>query len=183
MAGFNLVKTQGSSGYTGKVQTYTFLAADGNQSAVGDAVIVSGSANTDGVASITRANGGTGTEITGVIAGFAPDLSNLELKGRTASTARITQVMTDPNAVYELEIGSALTVASVEANFLLTPTGPTTSGSLVRSAMVSGAADASGPLRCVGLKADSTGVLALGAVGNIGLFTIIRSQSTNLTGV
>ena len=183
MAGFNLVKTQGSSGYTGKVQTYAFLAADGNLMAVGDAVIVSGTANADGVASITRANGGAGTAITGTIAGFAPDLSNLELKGRTASTDRITQVMTDPDAVYELEIGSALTVASVEANFLLTPTGPTTSGSLVRSAMVSGAASATGPLRLIGLKADSTGVLALGAVGNIGIFTIIRSQSTNLTGV
>jgi len=91
--------------------------------------------------------------------------------------------VTDPDAVYELEIGSVLAITDVEANFLLTPIGPTTSGSLVRSAMVSGAADASGPLRCVGLKADSTGVLALGAVGNIGIFTIIRSQSTNLTGV
>lgn len=183
MAGFKLSKTQGSSGYTGKVQTYAFLAADGNQMALGDAVIVSGTASADGVASITRANGGTGTEITGIIEGFAPDLSNLELKGRTASTARLAQIQIDPNAVYELEIGSVLAITDVEANFLLTPTGPTTTGSLVRSAMVSGAADASGPLRLVGLKADPDGVLALGAVGNIGYFTVIRSQSTNLTGV
>jgi len=182
MAGFQLVKTQGASGYTGKVQTYTFLAADGNLSAIGDAVIASGTGSTNGVPSITRANGGTGTEITGVITGFAPDLSNLELKGRTASTDRVTMVETDPNAVYELEIGSALTVASIGANFLLTPTGPTTTGSLVRSAMVSGAADASGPIRCVGLVPPTDGT-AIGAVGNIGLFTIIRSQSTNLTGV
>ena len=183
MAGFNLVKTQGSSGYTGKVQTYAFLAADGNLMAVGDAVIVSGTANADGVASITRANGGSGTAITGTIAGFAPDISSLELKGRTASTARLAQIMTDPDAVYELEIGSALAITDVEANFLLTPTAPTTNGSLVRSAMVSGVANATGPLRLIGLKKDPDGVLALGAVGNIGIFTIIRSQSTNLTGV
>ena len=176
MAGFQLSKTQGASGYTGKVQTYAFLAADANLMAVGDAVIVSGTANADGVASITRANGGAGTAITGTIDSFAPDLSNLELKGRTASTARLAQIQIDPDAVYELEIGSVLAITDVEANFLLTPTAPTTTGSLVRSAMVSGAASATGPLRLIGLKIDSTGVLALGAVGNSGIFTIIRSQ-------
>lgn len=182
MAGFNLVKTQGSSGYTGKVQTYAFLAADGNQSAVGDAVIVSGTANADGVAAITRAAGSTGTEVTGVIAGFAPDLSNLELKGRTASTDRLSQVQVDPNALYEIEIGSVLAVTDVGANFLLTANAPTVSGNSVTSAMVSGAADAAGPLRLIGLIPPTDGT-ALGAVGNLGLFSIIRSQQTNLTGV
>lgn len=182
MAGFQLSKTQGASGYTGKVQTFTFLAADGNQMALGDAVIASGTGNTDGVAAVTRAAGTTGSEITGIITGFAPDLSNLELKGRTASTDRITTVEVDPNALYELEIGSILAVTDLQANFLLTPTGPTTTGNLVRSAMVSGAADASGPLRLIGLVPPTDGT-ALGAVGNIGIFSIIRSQQTNLVGV
>ena len=182
MAGFQLSKTQGASGYTGKVQTFAFLAADANLMAIGDAVIVSGTASAEGVASITRANGGAGTAITGVIAGFDPDLSNLELKGRTASTARLAKIEVDPNAIYELEIGSILAITDVSANFLLTPTGPTTTGSLVRSAMVSGAASATGPLRLIGLVEPTDGT-ALGAVGNLGLFTIIRSQQTNLTGV
>jgi hypothetical protein len=182
MAGFQLVKTQGGGSYTGKVQTYCTLTGDASLMAIGDAVIEDDNANTDGIQALNRANGGTGTEITGVITGFAPDISNLELKGRTASTARIVKVQTDPNAVYELEIGSALTVTSVGENFLLTATGPTTAGSLIRSAMVSGATDASGPLRCVGLVKPTDGT-AIGAVGNIGRFTLIRSQLTNLTGV
>ena len=65
----------------------------------------------------------------------------------------------------------------------MTPTAPTTTGNLVRSAMVTGAVDATGPLRLIGLVADPDGVLALGAVGNIAVVTVIRSQQTNLTGV
>lgn len=188
MAGFQLSKTQGASGYTGKVQSFVALAADANLMAIGDAVITSGSGSSgiagiaDGIASITRAAGSTGTEITGIIVGFAPDISNLELKGRTASTDRIVFVEVDPNALYELEIGSVLAVTDLEANFLLTPTAPVASGNLVRSAMVSGAADAAGPLRLIGLVPPTDGT-ALGAVGNIGIFSVIRSQLTNLTGV
>lgn len=183
MKGLRLTKTQGGSSYTGKVQSFVALAADSSQMAVGDAVIASGTGDaTTGMAAIARANGGTGTEITGVIQGFAPDLSNLELKGRTASTLRTVHVQVDPNALYELEIGSVLDEDDIGANFLLTATGPTTSGNLVVSAMVSGAADASGPLRLVGLVQPTDGT-ALGAVGNTGVFSIIRSQQTNLTGV
>lgn len=182
MAGFQLSKTQGASGYTGKVQTFTFLAANADVAALGDAVIVSGTGNTDGVAAIERAAGTAGSEITGVITGFAPNLGNLELKGRSTLTDRITTVQVDPNALYELEIGSALAVTDLGANFLLTPTAPTTTGNLVRSAMVSGVADATGPLRLIELIPPTDGT-ALGAVGNLGLFSIIRSQQTNLTGV
>lgn len=182
MAGFQLIKTQGASGYTGKVQTFAFLSTDANQMAIGDAVIASGTGNTDGVGSITRAAGTTGTEVTGIIAGFAPDLSNLELKGRTANTARLSTVQVDPDALYELEIGSALAVTDIGANFLFTAAVPTTGGNLVRSAMTSGVTDAAGPLRLVELVLPTDGT-AIGAVGNIGIFSIIRSQQTNLTGV
>jgi hypothetical protein len=48
--------------------------------------------------------------------------------------------------------------------------------------MVSGVADATGPIRLIGLVQPTDGT-ALGAVGNIGIFSIIRSQQTNLTGV
>ena len=179
---FKVSKTQGASGYTGKVQEFAFLAADANQMAIGDAVISSGTGNTDGIAAVTRAAGTTGSEITGVITGFSPYLSNLELKGRTASTDRLTTVQVDPNALYELEIGSALAVTDIGANFLLTANAPSTAGNLVRSAMVSGAADASGPLRLIRLIPPSDGT-ALGAVGNLGVFSVIRSQQTNLIGV
>ena len=181
MAGLRLVKTQGSGDYTGKVQNFAYLTGNSEVAAIGDAVILEGTANADGVASIKRATGTTAHEVTGVIVGFAPNLANLELKGRSASTARIAYVQVDPNALYELEIGSTLAITDVGANFLLTASAPTTSGSLVLSAMKSGAADADGALRLVGLKKPTDGT-ALGAVGNIGIFAIIRSSLTNLAG-
>ena len=181
MAGFRLSKTQ-TSGFAGQLKTYAALAADSSQMAIGDAVIGSGTATAQGVPSVARANGGTGTEITGVIAGFAPDPTNLSLQGRTASTLREMKLQIDPMAEYELEIGSVLAITDVGANFLLTANAPTASGNLVVSAMVSGAADASGPLRLIRLVEPTDGT-AIGAVGNTGVFTIIRSQLTNLTGV
>lgn len=181
--GLRLSKTQGASGFTGKQQTLAFLVADANQMAIGDAVILSGTANSDGVASITRANGGAGTDITGVIQGFEPDFSNLELKGRTASTARLAYIQVDPNCLYEVEIGSVLAITDVGANILLTASVPSTSGNLVVSEMVGGAVSATGPLRVVALKPDPTGALALGAVGNTAICAIVRSTLTNLTGV
>jgi hypothetical protein len=182
MAGFQLVKSQGGGDYTGKVQTFCALTGNSDQMAIGDAVIASGTGNTDGIAAVAAAGGGAGSEITGIITSFDPDLSNLELKGRTASTARLMQVQVDTNALYELEIGSVLAVTDLGANFLLTATAPTTAGSLVRSAMVSGAADASGPLRLEGLVKPTDGT-TIGAVGNTGVFSIVRAQQTNLTGV
>jgi hypothetical protein len=183
MTGLRLSKTQGASGYNGKVQSFVALAANAEQMAIGDAVTVSGTGDaTTGMAAIGRATGATNSEITGVIQGFEPDYSDLELKGRTASTLRTCHVQVDPNALYELEIGSVLAETDIGANFLLTNTAPTTSGNLVVSAMVSGVADATGPIRLIGLVQPTDGT-ALGAVGNIGIFSIIRSQQTNLTGV
>jgi hypothetical protein len=181
MAGLRLVKTQGSGDYTGKVQSFAYLTGNSEVAAIGDAVILEGTASAAGLASIKRATGTTAHEVTGVIVGFLPDYSNLELSGRSASTARTAYVQVDPNALYELEIGSTLAITDVGANFLLTATAPTTSGSLVRSAMVSGAADADGALRLVRLKTPTVGA-TLGAVGQTGIFSIIRSSLTNLVG-
>ena len=182
MSGFQLIKTQGATGYTGKVQTFEIDPADSNLMAIGDAVIATADANTDGVQRVVIATGTTGHEITGIICGFEPDMSNLELKGRTASTARLAHVQVDPNALYELEIGSALDVNDVGTNILLTATVATASGNLVNSNMVTGVNDASGSLRVVGLVPPTDGT-ALGAVGNLALVSVIRSQLRNLTGV
>lgn len=181
MAGLKLVKTQGSGDYTGKVQSFAYLAGNAEVAAIGDAVILEGTASAEGLASIKRASGATDTEITGVIVGFAPDIANLELSGRSASTARTAYVQVDPNALYELEIGSILAVTDVGANFLLTASAPSTSGSFVLSAMKSGVANADGPIRLVGLVKPATG--AIGAVGSTGIFSIIRSSLTDLTGL
>ena len=182
MAGFQLIKTQGSSGYCGKVQTFEIDPGDSNLMAIGDAVIATADANADGVQRVIAATGTTAHEVTGIICGFEPNLSNLELKGRTASTARLSQIQVDPNALYHIEIGSALDVNDVGTNVLLTATVATASGNLVRSNMVTGVNDAAGALRVVGLVPPTDGT-AIGAVGNLAIVSIIRSQLTNLTGV
>lgn len=181
MAGLKLVKTQGSGDYTGKVQSFALLVANDEVLAIGDAVILEGTASAEGLASIKRASGATDTEITGVIVGFAPDIANLESKGRAASTVRTAYVQVDPNALYELEIGSALAITDVGANFLLTASAATTTGSFIQSAMKSGVANADGALRLVQLMPPTVGA-TLGAVGQTGLFAIIRSSLTNLVG-
>jgi len=183
--GLRLAKTQGGSGYTGKVQKFVALASDANVMAIGDAVIADGSGElATGLTGITRANGGASTAITGVIVGFEPDYDALETKGRAASTKRYVYVQVDPNALYEIEIGSGVDQDSLGLNFLLTTTAPSTSGNLVVSQMVMGAADADGPLRLIELlPVDDTAGASRGDAGQKALVSIIRSQQTNLTGV
>ncbi len=184
MAGFQLIKTQGASGYAGKVQTFEIDSNDSNLMAIGDALVTNGTANANGLAQVIQADGGAGEPITGIIVGFEPDLSNLELKGRTASTTRIARLQVDPNALYEIEIGVTLTVASVGLNVLLTADAAVQSGNLVRSDMTTGAVSATGPLRVVGLVpvTDDSGD-AIGAVGQKAIVSVILSTLTDTTGV
>lgn len=181
MAGFQLTKPQGASSYSGGVTTYTALVANTDVMAIGDAVILSGTADTDGNAAIERASASAGTEITGIISGFERNMSDLEQKGRAAAQLRKVFVSIDPNNVYTVVIGSALTVVSVGGNVLLVATAPTTTGNLVRSAMTIGAVSGTGHFRLVSLVPPTDGGV-LGAVGQLATVAIVRSTLTDVTG-
>jgi hypothetical protein len=184
MSGANLIKTQGSGDYTGKVQRYHVDSGHATLLAQGDFVKITGTAFTNGVAEVDAAS--AGGLITGFIVGFEPDYSDLEQKGLPASTAGYVYVQNDPYALFEIPIGTtALAVTDVGSNFDITATAATASGSLVRSNMVldgsAGAGANTAQLRVVALKPESGETL--GAVGQIAICRINESTEKGTVGV
>jgi hypothetical protein len=187
MSGASLVKTQGASGYTGKVTTYDIASAHASLLAQGDFVTITGTATAaTGVAQVD-ASAAAGL-ITGVITGFAPNISNLEQKGLPASQAGSVLVQVDPDALYEIDISAqALTVADVGSNADIAATAATQSGNLVSSNMtidgstVAGAG-ATAQLRIVGLVPPTDGTV-IGAIGNKALIRINESTAKGVVGV
>lgn len=114
--GLKPVRDAGSAPYNDGVEQFYVPASDGTALHVGDPVIKAGSADTAGVASVTRA-GVTGA-ITGVVVGFA-DPAGMELGYRAASTAGYVLVRTDPDTLYEIQEdsdGGALAAADIGLN-------------------------------------------------------------------
>lgn len=187
MAGASLVKTQGASGYTGKVQTFSVALAHATLLAIGDFVTITGTANAaSGVAEVD-ASAAAGL-ITGTIVGFTPNYSNLEQKGLPAGVAGSVLVQLDLDVLYEIEISdTALTVADVGSNADIDATAASASGNLVSSNMtidgsaVAGAG-ATAQLRIVGLVPPTDGTV-IGAVGNLATVRINESTVKGVVGV
>ena len=182
--GASISKTQNSSGYTGKVQTYNVAVGHSTLLAPGDFVSETGTATAVGLAGVdATAAGGL---ITGVISSIGLNISNLEAKGLAASTAGTVKVITDPEALFEIEIsGGNLTVANVGQNADIVATVATLSGGLVSSNMtLNGAApgSATAQLRIVGLVPSTDGT-AIGAAGNKALVRINESFIKGVVGV
>ena len=187
MAGASLVKTQGASGYTGKVSTYDVAVGHSTLLAIGDFVTITGTATVATGVALADASSAGGL-ITGTIVGFTPNISNLEQKGLPASTAGSVKVQVDPDALYELEIsGAPLTVVDVGSNADVVVTAATTSGNLVRSNMTlngSGVAGsgATAQVRIVGLVPPTDGTV-IGAIGNLAIVRINESTVKGVVGV
>ena len=185
--GASLIKTQGASGYCGKVSTYDVAVGHASLLAQGDFVVITGTATAaTGVAQADAA--AAGGLITGTIVGFTPNYSNLEQKGLPAATAGSVLVQVDPDALYEIEISNqALAITDVGSNADIDPTEATASGNLVSSNMaidgstVAGAG-ATAQLRIVGLVPPTDGT-ALGAIGNLALVRINESTVKGVVGV
>lgn len=155
------------SPWNGKVDMYLIPAADGSAVYVGDLVkkegtvgagaagLVVNGINCEGMPTAIVA-GATDTTLLGVVVGFLPSFSNLELLHRSASTNRIALVATGPDVVYEIQedsVGNDLTAAQVGNNFDSAYTaGNSTTG---RSAVELDSSDATGTataqLRLLGL--------------------------------
>jgi hypothetical protein len=112
---------------------YSVPASDGTALFIGDPVIIAGSANADGVATITRA--AAGARITGVVVGFAPvpgvsTDTGIRVGSRAASTLDNVLVCDDPTVIYEVTedgIGGFLAVTDVGLNVdLIAGTGSAT---------------------------------------------------------
>lgn len=121
----------GRSPSMGSVTRYHVPASDATALFVGDPVILAGSADSDGVPTVTRATAAAAGRITGVVVGVVPSPS-LETQYRPASTAAYVLVCDDPNQVYEIQEdadGGALAAADVGLNAdLIAGSGSTVTG-------------------------------------------------------
>lgn len=136
-AGFELARVQSSGEFTGQTEMYEIIAA-GNAArlAPGDAVVITGDGDaTSGRSGITIA--AQAAAITGIIESIAPQLDSESLNdiGIAATTAGKCQVITDRNAVFEVECSATLVVANVGLNAEAVVTAATQSGGLTSSNM------------------------------------------------
>ena len=106
------------SPYNGASNRYFVPATDATELFAGDPVILAGSADVNGVATVTRATAGATNKTTGVVVGFQPD----EIFGpgfREASTDRYVLVADSPDLLFEIQedsVGGALAVTDVGSN-------------------------------------------------------------------
>lgn len=129
--------------WNGKTTMYYLPATDGTAVFIGDLVKTAGTSgaagvvvagqDVEGMMAITRITGGTtGQDIVGVVAGFLPDPTRLDLRHRLASTARIALVVDDPTVLFELQEDADTTpiaAASVGLNAAVSTTaGSATTG-------------------------------------------------------
>lgn len=151
--GLRLVKSV-TGPENGNLETFAVLASDATALFVGDVVKSAGTADANGVQAITRATANTDLPV-GVIAGFQPDFSNLNLPAgyRAASTARNAYLVIDPAAVFEVQANAATVLADVGLNVGLAYTaGSTTTGmSGMQADMATKAVTATLPLKIVGV--------------------------------
>lgn len=131
-SGLAPVRYLNGSPWNGQAQLYSILQANGSAYAIGDPVVVGGSADPNGVANVVLATAGTGNQVTGVIVsagsivngGFMADPNNLATTVIPAAKTKNYYVMVanDPNIVFEVQeggAGAALTVTDVSNNFNL----------------------------------------------------------------
>ena len=100
--------------YTGAANKYYVPASDSTAIYVGGMVKLAGSADADGVASVTG-NVATGDAVVGVVVAVAPVTAD-SLTYRAASTERYVMVADDPNLLFEAQedsVGGALAAANV----------------------------------------------------------------------
>lgn len=139
--GFRPVMHGDGNPWNGKFNMYYVTAGDSTAIYVGDVVKLAGSAgasgevvqgqSVDGIPTISRCTVGDGTDTPiGVVVGVLPDPSNLNIRYRAASTARIVQVVDDPNVIFEVQEDAA-TTSIAAASIGLNSTFSVTAGSTV----------------------------------------------------
>jgi hypothetical protein len=107
--------------YRGQIETFVVPASDATALYVGDVVKLAGSADANGVATVTRVTANTDLPL-GVVAGFEVDYTNLNTPSqyRAASTLRRVFVNVDPGQLYEIQATGTTVVADVGLNAGLT---------------------------------------------------------------
>lgn len=119
-AGLQPVRYASGAPYNGACNRYYVPSSDATALFIGDPVIIAGSADADGVPTVTRATAAGAGRITGVVVGIVNSLGGVEsTRYRPASTACYVLVADDPNLLFEIEedaVGGALAAADVGLN-------------------------------------------------------------------
>lgn len=141
--GFIPVRHTNGSPWNGVATPYLIPSGDAVAVYIGDPVKQGGTSggvgtttagmDTEGMSTCSRDESGTtGQDFVGVVVGFMPDPTNLALKHRAASTARIAMVCTDPSVIYEVQEDADTTpIASTSVGLncsIITTAGSTTTG-------------------------------------------------------
>ncbi len=131
--GLNALMENNGSPWAGTTQKYYVPSTDATALYIGDPVILAGSADADGVSTVTRATAGATNRITGVIVGFVPSATYIANGYRAASTAEYALVADGTNLLFEVQedsVGGALAATNVGQNAdLVAGTGTRYSGS------------------------------------------------------
>lgn len=103
--GFKPVKHQNGSPFNGQANLYVSLAADGTAVYIGDAVKLSGTADSAYGNAPSVALAAAGDAIVGIVVGFLPNPLDLNVTGisRAASTLRYLWVADATDLVFEVE--------------------------------------------------------------------------------
>jgi hypothetical protein len=164
MSGFTAVKKQGAGQTAGMVQTYAVDAAHSTLLAPGDAIVITGDSDTNGVGEVDTGNATTAN--TGVIVAVDYQLAGESLTetGLPATTAGTLKVNMDPLQNYEIEADATVAAAAVGLNVGINVTTATKTGGLTVSNMTVDTATAAGtqtlPYRIVALlEGVTSGVL------------------------
>ena len=169
MAGAKYIGTDGGDSGQ-RLRTYKSDAA-ARKVAIGDAVIITGTASADGQnATITTIAADTTTKITGFVTAIVPDFATEALtnNGVAASTAAYLVVCDDPRALFEIDSDTTLAVTDVGSNCGLLYTATTNTGGVYTSNLKLKASTlattATLPVQVVGLTTGSTGTLGERAI-------------------
>jgi len=117
--GFRPVKYRDGKPYAGAANMYYVPSSDGTALYEGDPVILAGSADANGVPTVTRASAGGGAYTTGVVVGFVPLTTREQLSYRAASTAQYVLVADDPDLMFTIQedaVGGSLAATNVAQN-------------------------------------------------------------------
>lgn len=162
MAGFQYVSNT-THADSGSLETYHVDAAHSTLLAVGDVVVITGTAHTDGVNEVDTGNATTLN--TGVIdsVDFTIEGEALTETGLLASTAGTVKVRAAQDATYAVDADATVTAAQVGLNVGINVTTATKSGSMTISNMnvdtATAATTVTLPFKIKKLLRDSAGTL------------------------
>lgn len=129
--GLRPVRHRSGAPYNGAATRYFVPASDSTALYIGDPVIIAGSSDADGVATVTRATAAGGAYLLGPVVSVEQETRD-SLTYRAASTARYVWVADDPDLQFEIQedgVGGALAAANVGQNVdLVAGTGSTVTG-------------------------------------------------------